>query len=379
MPSSALKGIVGLTNIGNTCYGNATLQAIRHQVDLTIYILQGQHLKLMENKPKTNKTKMMESYGELVRSLWTGEGGVVKTKDFWSAMIPVAMNEGFEQFRIPVPHDAHEFLVFILDQIHEALSEKVIMTILPPLENTQKAKDATSALSFWKSSFEKSYSPMVDLLFGLMRKSVVCESCKNESVTWETMNINKVCVPKNTDKPLTLLDLMREDCKGEVIDEYACDHCIASASASSTSASCSEVKAEAKAEVKPIRTKANKTLSYWRLGNWVIVTLKRNENSGQKINTHVEIPKILSFGELFHPNSEEASGKASYELFSTIEHHGSSRGGHYTSHAKHSVSEKWVFYDDESGIEVPDVRINNSTYVVMYRKKIDVTANLAMD
>lgn len=325
----------------------------------------------MKNKPKTDKTRMMESYGELVRALWTKDEGAVSTKPFWSAMIPVAMKEGFEQFRIPMPHDAHEFLVFILDQIHEALSEKVTMTIRPPLENTQKTRDVANALGFWKSAFEKSYSPMVDLLFGLLRKSVVCEVCKNESVTWETMNIHKLCVPKQADKPLGLLDLMREECKGETIDEYACDHCISSAASAASAAKAAEKQAEeAKAPTKPVpvRTKANKTLSYWRLGNWVIVTLKRNENNGRKINTIVDIPKKIEFGELFHPNSEEASAKASYELFSTIEHHGSSGGGHYTSHAKHSVTEKWTFYDDESGIEVPDVRINNSTYVVMYRK-----------
>jgi len=330
----------------------------------------------MENKPKTDKTRLMESYGELVRALWTKEEGAVPTKPFWSAMIPVAMKEGFEQFRVPIPHDAHEFLVFILDQIHEALSEKVTMTIRPPLENTQKTRDAASALGFWKSAFEKSYSPMVDLLFGLLRKSVTCEVCKNESVTWETMNIHKVCVPKQADRPLGLLDLMREECKGETIDEYACDHCIASAAKQAADAAANARQAEAaepaddekQEKPAPVRTKANKTLSYWRLGNWVIVTLKRNENNGRKINTIIDIPKTITFGELFHPNSEEASAKASYELFSTIEHHGSSGGGHYTSHAKHSVTEKWTFYDDESGIEVPDVRINNSTYVVMYRK-----------
>jgi ubiquitin C-terminal hydrolase len=386
MSSTKVKGLVGLTNIGNTCYGNATLQALRHQVDLTIYILQGQHLKLMENKPKTDKTRMMESYGELVRSLWTNEEGTVSTKPFWSAMIPVAMKEGFEQFRIPMAHDAHEFLVFILDQIHEALSEKVMMTIRPPLENTQKTRDAANALGFWKSAFEKSYSPMVDLLFGLLRKSVTCDVCKNESVTWETMNIHKVCVPKQADGPIGLLDLMREECKGETIDEYACDHCIASASASAAKAAekqeeAKEADAKEEKPVKavPVRTKANKTLSYWRLGNWVIVTLKRNENNGRKINTVIDIPKTITFGELFHPNSEEASAKASYELFSTIEHHGASGGGHYTSHAKHSVTEKWTFYDDESGIEVPDVRINNSTYVVMYRKATLSTAASAVN
>jgi len=338
------KGIVGLTNIGNTCYGNATLQAIRHQVDLTIYILQGKHLDLLKRKSKSEKTELIESYGKLVQALWTGEGGAVNTRNFWRAMLPAAMKEGFEQFRAPVPHDAHEFLVFILDQIHEGLAEEVTMTIHPPHGDSPKVKDAKGALSFWRSTFENKYSPLVELLFGLLRKSVVCDGCKSESVTWETMNINKVSVPKGDSDPLTLIDLMRQDCKGEKIDEYACDHC------------------------KPTRHSATMTRAYWRVGNWVIVTLKRNENNGRKINRIIDIPKTVSFEELFHPNSEETSVKASYELFATVDHHGNSNGGHYTSYAKHSVTGKWVMYDDENGREVPDVEISTSTYIVMYRK-----------
>ena len=148
----------------------------------------------------------------------------------------------------------------------------------------------------------------------------------------------------NSDKNLNLLDLMREECKEEIIDDYACDCCSK-------------------------RVRAIKTLGYWRLGNWVIITLKRNENNGRKINKHIDIPKKICFQPLFHPKSEETSAKASYELFSTIEHHGSSRGGHYTAHAKHSVTGAWTLYDDESTMEVADVPINSSTYIVMYRKE----------
>ena len=334
------KGIAGLTNIGNTCYGNATLQAIRHQVDFTIFILQGNHTELMKKKKTSEKTKLLQAYGELSRALWTAEGGVVKTRDFWSAMIPAAIKEGVGHFQSAAPHDAHEFLVFLLDQFHEALAEDVKMTIQ---KTVGQSKDVVGALDFWKKSFEKSYSPFVELLFGLLRKSVVCEGCKNESVTWETMNINKVCVT-NSDKNLNLLDLMREECKEEIIDDYACDCCSK-------------------------RVRAIKTLGYWRLGNWVIITLKRNENNGRKINKHIDIPKKICFQPLFHPKSEETSAKASYELFSTIEHHGSSRGGHYTAHAKHSVTGAWTLYDDESTMEVADVPINSSTYIVMYRKE----------
>ena len=332
------KGLCGLTNIGNTCYGNASLQALRHQVDLTIYILQDNHLELLKKKKPSEKTELVEAYGKLVKTMWTGDTSLAKTNEFWNKMVNAASKVGFEQFRIPIPHDSHEFLMFMLDEIHEALSEEVTMTIRPNI----KTPDIMNALDFWKKSFEKNYSPMVELLFLLRRKSVVCSGCKNESITWEHRNVTELCVKKSSE-PVELIDLMSDDCKGEDIDEYHCLKC-------------------------PTRQKATMSYSYWRLGNWVIITLKRNENTGQRINTHVKIPSRVCFDKVFHKGTEETSSKCDYELFSTIEHHGGSHGGHYTSHAKHPVTGKWVFYDDESATPVNDVRINHSTYTVMYRK-----------
>lgn len=334
------KGLCGLTNIGNTCYGNATLQALRHQVDLTIYILQNQHLEHLKTKKPSEKTQLVESYGELVKAMWTGSDSVVKTRDFWMKMIPAARKVGFEQFAMAIPHDSHEFLMFILDQLHEGLAEEVSMTI----KNTVENPEVIQALTYWKNSFEKSYSPMVELLFLLRRKSVVCSNCNKESISWEHRNTTELCVTKS-DTPLELIDLMVEDCKGEDIDEYHCLSC-------------------------PTRHKATVTYAYWRLGNWVILTLKRNENTGRKINTHVNIPSTIVFDKVFHPNTEETSSHAEYELFSTIEHHGNGNGGHYTSHSKHPVTGKWYFYDDERTHPVDDVKINHSTYTVMYRKKV---------
>ncbi len=336
--SSDTKGVVGLTNVGNTCYGNSVIQALRHQVDLTIFILQGQFRNLIKNKAPSEKIRLLESYADLIRALWSSESGEVNTKPLWSTMIPAAIKEGFAQFRIPIPHDAHEFLCFLLDQIHEALAEEVSMTIRATPSNT----DTKSALEFWKASFEKKYSPLVELLFGIQRKSVKCEECSYESVSWETMNMTKVCVPK-TDR-VDLLQLMRDEGGGEGIDEYACDKC-----------------------KKKVRATISRSL--WRLGNWVIIVLKRNENSGRRINTHVDIPMETSFGSVFHPSSRESSASDSYDLFATIHHHGSAGGGHYTAHAKHPVTGRWAHYDDESAVVVDNPLLNASTYIVMYRRK----------
>jgi ubiquitin carboxyl-terminal hydrolase 4/11/15 len=173
------KGLCGLTNIGNTCYGNATLQALRHQVDLTIYILQDNHEQLLKKKSKSEKTDLIEAYGQLIKAMWTGDGNVARTNYFWSKMLPAAVKEGFGQFRAPIAHDSHEFLTFMLDQIHEGLAEEVSMSIKPSV----RKPDVVNALEYWKTSFEKKYSPMVELLFFLRRKSVDSNGTKNENVT----------------------------------------------------------------------------------------------------------------------------------------------------------------------------------------------------
>jgi len=343
---------VGLTNIGNTCYGNATLQAMRHQVDLTIFLLQNQHTTLIKRKQSNEKTKLLEAYGLLVKELWAGETSRVNTRPFWGSMIPAAIKAGFEQFRIPMAHDAHEFLGFLLDQFHEAMSEEVNMTIrnssgsLTPRANTKPALEA------WKSAFQKSYSPLVELVFSLQRKSVICEECKAVSVTWETKNMMEYSVPslKATSSPLTLQDLLNEESNSETIEDYQCDHC------------------------NPKRTNASVTRSLWRLGNWVIIVLKRNDNSGRRINTLVEIPLTTTFGDCFHKDSTEPSSRDPYELFSTIHHHGSSGGGHYTTNAKHPVTGKWTHYDDDTGIPLTDgPNLDASTYIVMYRRQASST------
>jgi ubiquitin carboxyl-terminal hydrolase 8 len=339
---SDTKGVIGLTNIGNTCYGNAVLQALRHESDLTIFFLLGKHKDIMKRKGGDNDAfPLIQQYGELVRNTWANEKGVEKTKYFWQDMVSLAKKKGYDQFQFPVPHDAHEFLSFLLDQIHEGLAEEVDMT----LRVDESKKEIRSALEFWKSSFQKSYSPIVELLFSLKRKSTVCQSCKNESVTWETFNMIDVSVPENSTEPLNIMDLLVADGKGDELDDYVC------------SGSCSE------------RTKAHVGRSIWRLGSWVILALKRFGNNGQRINTPIEIPFETSFEPIFYEKTIEPSKAHTYELFATVHHHGMAGGGHYTARAKHPVTGTWHVYDDENTLAISGPSLNDpSIYVVMYRR-----------
>ena len=366
----------GLTNIGNTCYGNATIQALRHQADITLFMLQEKHALILAKVPVTEKSRLITAYATLMKDMWKegpddpAKRTVTQTRPFWGAMIPAAEKAGFEQFRIPMAHDAHEFLVFLLDQLHEGLSVKAEMTIRhhPSHTDTDRA-----ALESWRRFFSKSYSPLVEILFGLQMRTVSCDTCKKESTTWETMNMLKASVPASTalgmqvpastalgmqvpastaDSSVKMMDLLISESKGDVIEDYHCESCpVPASSAPGWRAS----------------TRACIQQRLWRLGAWVIVVLKRNEAGGRRIQTQVQIPTTVSFEPLFVAASPEPSRTKEYELFASIHHHGSSRGGHYTSFARSPVTGVCAHFDDERVTEVAAPTLDASTYIVMYR------------
>ena len=314
------------------------LQAIRHHVDLTIFFIQDKHVPILKDQPSK---EMIKSYVSILKLMWTSTGGHEKTRPFWKNMVQLAVKKSYEQFQYPHQHDALEFLGFLLDQFHEGLSQPVNMH----LRSTSKDLEVTSALSFWKSSFEKAYSPLVELAFSLRRKCTRCEDCKHESITWETFNMLDVTVPDKTAEPQNLLDLILSDGKGDSLDDY---HCL----------TCS-----------PKKTKATITRSHWRLGSWLIITLKRFDNRQKRIDTIVDIPLETTFTSTFHATSPEPSFRDTYELFATVNHHGVAGGGHYTAQAKHPVTGTWNIFDDERSAPLASPHIDKSTYIVMYRKK----------
>jgi ubiquitin C-terminal hydrolase len=258
-------------------------------------------------------------------------------------MVKLALKKSYEQFQYPHPHDAHEFLGFLLDQFHEGLSQPVHMQ----LRSTSKDMEVSSALSFWKSSFEKGYSPLVELAFSLRRKCTRCDVCKAESITWETFNMLDITVPEDKTKTYSLTELILEDGKGDEITDYHCLKCA------------------------PTKTKATVTRSNWRLGSWLIIALKRFDNHQKRLDAVIEFPLETTFTSTFHPTSPEPSFRDTYELFATVNHHGVAGGGHYTAQAKHPVTGQWNFFDDERSVQMSTPIIDKSAYVVMYRKKSD--------
>jgi ubiquitin C-terminal hydrolase len=282
------------------------------------------------------------AYQDLIYSLWAGTGpAYVKPIGFYDQLKAIVKGTLYEEFTRRTPQDAHEFLVWLLDQMYMGTQKE--MEIKIP-ENHTISPMALQAIHGWKRAFEKQYSPMTDLLFGLFRIQYTCGGCKTVHTRWETFNVLKVTIKKGEDgTPLSLESCIQREYQDEVIDGYDCDAC------------------------KQKHTTGKKT-TIWRLPKVLIVTLARFTPMGTRDNTRLVYDgHPLTLGSTFSDESTEPSRAKEYALFATVDHHGHHMGGHYTAQCFSPVWKRWNLYDDEAAYDIETPRFGVETYIMMFR------------
>ena len=348
-PDTSSKGVTGLLNMRNTCYMNAALQALRHNTELSAFFLENKHEQWVSKKPGSPKVDLVKGYGDLLRSLWSGsKPAYVRPEGFIQCMHPAAIAAGFDQFAVPLQHDSHEFLTFLLDQLHEGMAEEVNIEITRPPPVTPTDKAIYSALEVWKRNFGKNYSPLTEMIYGLMRISLSCTQCGNCIDNWETFNCLKLPIPTTIDisgAVPTIESMLAEEFQEERIDGYACEKC------------------------SPDRPTVIRKCSIWRLPRMLSLSIKRFSYDGRKIQTPMrfDMSNPISFTQYFSSDSPEPSKIQAYDLFATVDHHGVAGGGHYTAQAKSPLTDKWHLFDDETAHSISEPQIGSSSYILFLK------------
>lgn len=335
------SGIVGLRNLGNTCFMNSVLQCLANTKCLLEYCIHDKYEKDINRKTSSMKGALFKAYAELMHTMWKDAHGSVSPTSFKSQIQRFAPRfVGYNQ------QDSQEFLRYLLLGLHEDINrvQSKPKYIAPDEAREEKMRESEKAIEYWNRYLNFDNSKIVDWFVGQLRSTLTCTSCDYSSVTFDPFWDLSVPIPKRRS------DTSIHDCLTEFMSEEVLD--------GDERPTCSKCKA---------RRKMTKTFSIQKFPQILVLHLKRfsGERYRSKLSTNIDFP--MANLNLSKYSAEEKGPKAVYNLYGVSNHSGTVYSGHYTAYVKHPYSGEWHHFSDTSVRPVSSNRVVSSeAYVLFY-------------
>jgi ubiquitin C-terminal hydrolase len=334
------KGLSGLNNLGNTCFLNSCMQVISHTYELNDFLNLETYKKRLNNQ---YDSVLLIEWDELRKTLWKENCSVSPVK-FVKTVQKLAQIKDRDLFTGYEQNDLPEFLIFVIDCFHNALSREVNMNIQGTPEN-DRDKMALLCFEKIKQMYSKDYSEIWNIFYGIQVSQLTSiETNKSMSMVPEPFFIINLPIPQNNKTP-SLLDCFDLYVEGEILDGE------------------NSVFNEATNK----KESAKKNLIFWSLPTILVIDIKRFNSSNRKNQILVDFPLTnLNLSKYVIGYNKETFV---YDLYGVCNHSGSVLGGHYTSFIK-NANDKWYHYNDTSVLEIQENQLlTYKAYCFFYRKR----------
>eukprot|EP00002_Diphylleia_rotans_P035418 TRINITY_DN771_c1_g1_i1.p1 TRINITY_DN771_c1_g1~~TRINITY_DN771_c1_g1_i1.p1 ORF type:complete len:619 (+),score=113.88 TRINITY_DN771_c1_g1_i1:40-1896(+) len=348
--TASRRGLIGLQNLGNTCFMNSALQCLFTIPQFERYFVQ-ESLEKEINKKSPSCGEIALAFRDLLKGVWIEPSQAalspVKFKREVGKIAPRFL--GYNQ------QDAHEFLRFLLDGLHSDLNRVQKKQEYIERKDDDDMPDEQKAPLYWGDHLRRNDSIIMDLFCGQLKSSLRCEQCKHVSTCFDPFMDLSLPIPKTKtkDKVSRGAECSMKDCLDLLFKEEVLD--------GDERTTCGKCKK---------RQKSIKKLSFYRLPSILVISFKRFSNQSaycDKVSTFVSFPQdelnLSSYCEL-------KSEKSSYQLFAVSHHTGSLYGGHYTASCYHPAEKKWYSFNDSHVSHTTDDQIQGSSaYILFYQRK----------
>ena len=179
--------LIGLNNIGSTCYKNSVLQCLSQTTDLTNYFLKENNKDKIINNNYSKKfprnLQLCPMYYDLIQKLWE-KGAYSKSfspNEFMDSIAKMTKNDQV-QFSLNEAGDAKDFIIYLLERMHNELkkpikNKEMLATTKP--EEPLNQYDNNNAFLHFMDEFQNDTSKISDLFYGFNETTNVCQFCKN--------------------------------------------------------------------------------------------------------------------------------------------------------------------------------------------------------
>uniref|UniRef100_A0A0K2VCM1 Ubiquitin carboxyl-terminal hydrolase n=3 Tax=Lepeophtheirus salmonis TaxID=72036 RepID=A0A0K2VCM1_LEPSM len=384
MNASPKKSLVGLRNLGNTCFMSAVLQSLSNIQEFCRVLKQIPSFdqKIVTSQRESRSKNAISTEGpimteELKKVLVALNAGQETKKAFSPGALFMVIWKVVPRFRGYQQQDAHEFLRYMLDRLHTEL-----LSLLPSdLSHLQQKYSPYSCRTSTAGSrgTTSSHSLVTSIFGGMLQSEVTCLVCNASSKKHDPFLDLSIDIPNkfiqlrkaknNIQQNLTNQTKLKSDSKEQNPTCHLHD-CL------EKFVDVEELADSERFFCGSCKNKQRSTKKFWirRLPNVLCLHIKRfrwSPYSRTKLDTHVSFPLSgLDMSDYLLTNLHETrcsnAGSSLYDLAAVIVHHGSGAGsGHYTAFV--IKNNNWYHFNDSTVLASDsETVLKSKAYILFY-------------
>jgi len=324
--------LVGLNNIGATCYMNATLQCLSNTDELTKYFLN----KFKFDDSDNNKI-ISNAYHNVIKNLWNRENN---NKSFSPNEFKEKLSQENPLFAGVAANDSKDLINFLLERFHNELNIKKDnnQNYISKEFNSIDQLNEQRMLDIFANEFKMKYNSIIsNLFYGTLETKTQCQICKQIKYNFQIFSfiefplekVNQYCFNSGKRNNYNMINNKNPD-----IDLYECFEY-------NNNLELMTGENQMYCNICNCSSDSLYGSILYSTPNYLIINLNRGRGAVYECN--VNFPEQLN---LFNYVSFKM-GNTVYELYAVICHIGpSSMSGHFIAFCKNRIDKKWYKYND---------------------------------